>query len=161
MRQQPGLQYLYNVARDMMGKTQAWELIARGLPVEAASFRRALRADVEQHLRHWSAERLGVLMSLGRGAGEVRVYPEKAAEEDSETLTRFGIPHRTSILDAGFHDYVSEQMSGNRLLLSLATLAVVAAMLDLAHNNNKKVVRKTEDARVAFASEGFECVSAR
>ena len=127
------LEYLYNVARQMMGEQEVWRFISETPDiVNATSFRLLFSMDVERALRTWGDDKLGMLAALGRGGGEIMV--DHDTKEDDETRQRFGISSRSTLTEVGLGKVMTEHMSGRVLLLKLASLTVVAAMLDLARN---------------------------
>lgn len=118
------LQYLYNVARQMMGVLQVWQFTSGDPKItDGISFYRLFQADVERELRTWGDDKLGLLAALGRGGGEANIERKEKG---------FGASPRTSLTDVGLGRVMTEFMSGRALLLKLASLTVVAAMLDLA-----------------------------
>lgn len=121
MRRNQSVEYLYNVARDMMGRTKAMQLVADGLPVEGAAFRRVFMGDVQSILRSWNAETLGSIVSFGRGDGQL-----------------IKNPHRATLREVGLGESTTEHMDGRMLLLVLASLTIVAAMLDLARCHQRE-----------------------
>lgn len=121
MRRNQSAEYLYNVARNMMGRTKAMQLVADGLPVEGAAFRRVFMGDVQSILRSWNAETLGSIASLGRGDGKSLINP-----------------HITTLREVGLGEAMTEHMDGRMLLLVLASLTIVAAMLDLARCHQRE-----------------------
>ncbi len=121
MRRNQSVEYLYNVARDMMGRTKAMQLVADGLPVEGATFRRCFMGDVQSILRSWNAETLGSIVSFGRGDGQL-----------------IKNPHRATLREVGLATSTTEYMDGRTLLLTLASLTIVAAMLDLARCHQRE-----------------------
>ena len=95
MRRNQSAEYLYNVARNMMGRTKAMQLVADGLPVEGAAFRRVFMGDVQSILRSWNAETLGSIASLGRGDGKSLINP-----------------HITTLREVGLGEAMTEHMDG-------------------------------------------------
>ena len=120
MRRNQSFEYLYNVARDMMGKTKAMQLVADGLPVEGGAFRRAFAGSVQGILRSWNAETLGSIVTLAEGGGQIN---------------KTG---RTTLRDVGLGESTTSSMDGRMLLLILASLTIVAAMLDLARCHQRE-----------------------
>lgn len=121
MRRNQNVEYLYNVARDMMGRTKAMQLVADGLPVEGAAFRRVFIGDIQSILRSWNPETLGSIVVFGRGGGESNINP-----------------HITTLREVGLGESMTEHMDGRMLLLTLASLTIVAAMLDLARSHQRE-----------------------
>lgn len=123
------LEYLYAVARQMMGSQGVWQFATNNPEIlDASSFRRLFQADVERDLRAWGDDKLGMIAALGRGGGE--------AELDRKT-NGYGACTRTTLTDVGIGEVMTQHMSGRVLLLKLASLTVVAAMLDLACSHHK------------------------
>ena len=123
------LEYLYAVARHMMGSQGVWQFATNNPEIlDGASFRRLFQADVERDLCAWGDDKLGMLAALGRGGGEAAI--------DRKT-NGYGACTRTTLTDVGIGELMTEHMSGRMLLLRIASLTVVAAMLDLACNHHR------------------------
>ena len=123
------LEYLYNVARQMMGVLQVWQFTSSNHQIiDGISFYRLFQADVERELRTWGDDKLGLLAALGRGGGEANIERKEKG---------YGASPRASLTDVGLGRVMTEFMSGRVLLLKLASLTVVAAMLDLAISHHR------------------------
>ncbi len=136
------LEYLYNIARQMMGVNKTWKYMSNhpGI-VDGMAFHRLFLSDVSRDLREWGDDKLGMIAGLGRGGGSVTCDTNgEATKEDEETNRRFGIPHRATLTDVGLGQAMTEFMGGRRLLLIIASLTIIAAMLDLARNHQKTKV---------------------
>lgn len=118
---------LYAVAQDMMDRTKAMERIAKGLPVEGESFRRAFLGLVQGYISPWNPGTLAEIIVLGCG-----VHP-------NETSTR------ATLYEVGLGKSFNKRMDGWMSLRTLAGLAIVAAMLDLARIH---VNKKGADAKI-------------
>lgn len=123
------LEYLYNVARQMMGVLEVWQFTSSNPEIlDGLSFMRLFQANVESELRGWGDDKLGLIASLGRGGGEATIERKEKG---------YGASTRTTLTDVGLGQVMTEFMSGRVLLLKVASLTVVAAMLDLACEHHR------------------------
>ena len=113
------LQYLYNVANDMMRKFGLWEIIGKK-PIDAEELGQLCGGQVSEELRKWSPAKLGELVyHYGRAFGD-----ESEVKKANETP-------RTAMYQVHCCDWLDEYASGRGLLLRIAVTTVLAAMTDV------------------------------
>ncbi|MEZ4195397.1 MAG: hypothetical protein R3B53_03345 [Candidatus Paceibacterota bacterium] len=81
------------------------------------------QAEVERELMAWGDDKLGLIASLGRGGDEATIERKERG---------YGASTRTTLTEVGLGTVTNHFMSGRTLLRKLASLTIVAAMLDLA-----------------------------
>lgn len=127
------LQYLYNVAGNMIGKTGARNFLAHPVsgnpdrPWDAEKFGSVYAGAVVQTIEQWNPETLGRIAAFGRGYGTLE-HPENAG----------GGRQRTSMYEIRCYTWLDQYQSGKNLLVQIAASAILAAMYDILFRSNAK-----------------------